>query len=141
MPIDFRSYPNYDPTSAMSGQPGWTKVANTSDSWFGNFVSKYQDQSSLRFLLIWALYGLVCMWTIFVIVVLWRAAVQTNQFVLANESIIALLAATALILGVFFYSSLRFLKPSISNNRSSLKDDTSAGHAPPDTPAGGPSNA
>lgn len=120
--------------------PGRTKVANTSDSWFGNFVSKYQDQSSLRFLLIWALYGLVCMWTIFVIVVLWRAAVQTNQFVLANESIIALLAATALILGVFFYSSLRFLKPPISNDRS-LKDDTSAGHAPPDTPASGPSNA
>ena len=80
------------------------------------------------------------MWTIFVIVVLWRAAVQTNQFALANESIIALLAATALILGVFFYSSLRFLKPPISNDRS-LKDDTSAGHAPPDTPASGPNNA
>ena len=80
------------------------------------------------------------MWTIFVIVVLWRAAVQTNQFALANESIIALLAATALILGVFFYSSLRILKPSISNVRS-LKDDTSAGHAPPDTPESGPSNA
>ncbi len=64
--------------SMMGTTHGRTKVENSSDSWFGSFVSKYQDQSSLRFLLIWALYGLVCMWTIFVIVVLWRAAVQTN---------------------------------------------------------------
>jgi len=54
------------------------------------------------------------MWTLFVIVVIWRVAIQTNEFVLASEAIIALLAATALILGIFFYASLQFLRPPIS---------------------------